>query len=208
MRQDPEFQNIFGTKKMSNQTERNLSSIITRPVQPGDERSCAANTTIEDEDMLAQKVTEMLSITIYKNGEVNEEDLAYVVKNTEILLKQSFGNHAVKTMYTSYQNMWTVYVAKHDIKDEYNDVMLVSFFDSINGGYAANTPWVIYSCIKARFIDRFGLNLNGLPRLKKYLKQKTNKHVAKKPLTFNAEEIQEILLTLQDKKDDPYATLY
>ena len=27
-------------------------------------------------------------------------------------------------------------------------------------------------------------------------------------LTFNAEEIQDMLLTLQDKKDDPYATLY
>ena len=48
---------------MSKQTEKNLPSIITRPVQPGDERSGAANTTIADEDMLAQKVTEMLSIT-------------------------------------------------------------------------------------------------------------------------------------------------
>ena len=51
------------------------------------------------------------------------------------------------------------------------------------------------------------INLNGLPRRKKYLKQKTNKYVAKKSLTFKAEEIQEVLLTLQDKKDDPYATL-
>ena len=87
---------------MSKQTEKNLPSIITRPVQPGDERSGAANTTIEDEGMLAQKVTEMLSITRYKNGEVNEEDLAQVVKNTEILLKQSIKNQAVKKMYTHY----------------------------------------------------------------------------------------------------------
>ena len=36
----------------------------------------------------------------------------------------------------------------------------------------------------------------------------TNKYVAKKSLTFNAEEIQEVLLTLQEKKDDPYATLH
>ena len=38
--------------------------------------------------------------------------------------------------------------------------------------------------------------------------QKTNIYVAKKSLTFNAEEIQDVLMTLQDKKDDPYATLY
>ena len=89
MRQDPKIQNIFGIKTMSNQTEKNLPSIITRPVEPGDERSGATNTTVEDEDMLAQKVTEMLSITRYKDGEVNEEDLDHVVKNTEIHLKQS-----------------------------------------------------------------------------------------------------------------------
>ena len=112
---------------MSNQTEKSLPSIITRPVERGGERSSATNTTVEDEDMLQQKVTEMLSITIYKKGEVNEEDLEHVVKNTKILLKQSFGNHSVKRMYTHYQNMWAAYVAKHDIKDEYNDVMLVSF---------------------------------------------------------------------------------
>ena len=103
-------------------------------------------------------------------------------------------------MYRSYLNMWAEHVAKHDIKDEYNDVMLVSFFESIKSGYATNTLWVIYSCINAGFIERFGLNLKGLPRLKKYLKQKTNKYVAKKSLTFNAEEIQEVLLFLQDKK--------
>ena len=63
MRRDPNFQIIFPGKKMSNQTENNLPFIITRPVQPGDERSGGANTTIEDEDMLAQKETEMLIIT-------------------------------------------------------------------------------------------------------------------------------------------------
>ena len=86
--------------------------------------------------------------------------------------------------------------------------MSVSFFESIKGEYATNTLWVMYSCINTGFIDRFGLILKGLPRLERYLKQKTNKYVAKKSLTFNAEEIQEVLLFLQDKKDDPYATLY
>ena len=32
--------------------------------------------------------------------------------------------------------------------------------------------------------------------------------MAKKSLTFNAEEIQELLLFLQNKKDDPYEPLY
>ena len=67
-------------KKMKNQTEKNLPSIITRPVQPGDEGSSAANTTITDEEMLAQKVTEMLNITIYSNGEVTEEVLLKVLR--------------------------------------------------------------------------------------------------------------------------------
>ena len=75
---------------MSSQTEKNLPPIITRPVQPDDEWNGAANTSIEDEYMLVQKVTEMLIITRYKNGEVNEEDLAHVVKNTKILLNQIF----------------------------------------------------------------------------------------------------------------------
>ena len=46
MKQNPKFQNVFSTKKMNNQTEKNLPSIITRPVQPGDERSGVANTNI------------------------------------------------------------------------------------------------------------------------------------------------------------------
>ena len=132
MRRDLNFQIIFPAKKMSNQKEKNLPSIISRPVQLGDERSGAANITIEDEEMLAQKVTEMLSITRYKNSEVNEEDL-------KILLKQSFRNHAVKRMYTRFQNMWAAYVAKHDIKDEYNDVMLVSFLRVSRAGTQQTT---------------------------------------------------------------------
>ena len=118
MRQDPNFQIIFCTKKMSNQIERNLPSTIIRPVQPGDERSGVANTTIADEDMLAQKVTEILIIIRYRNEEMNEENLVQVVKNTEILLKKSFKNQVVKKKYTCYQNIWAAYVAKHDIKKD------------------------------------------------------------------------------------------
>ena len=114
-------------KKNSNKTEKNIPSIIIRPVQAGDEIIGAANTTIVDEDMLAQKVIEVLSITRQRNGEVHEEDLAHIVKNAEILFKQSFKNQAVKKMYTRYQKMWAAYVAKHDNKDEYNDVMLLIF---------------------------------------------------------------------------------
>ena len=112
---------------MSKQTDNNLLSIITRPVQPGDERSGVSNTTVADEDVLAQEVTEILSITRYRNGEVKEENLAQVVQNIEILLKQIFKNQAVKKMYTRYQNIRSAYVAKHKIRDKYNDVVLVNF---------------------------------------------------------------------------------
>ena len=94
--------------------------------------------------------------------------------------------------------MWRTYVAKEQIENEFNDICLVKFFNQIKERYSPNTIWVIYSCINADFIDRFGINLNGLPRLKKFLKNQASKYVAKKSATFSPEEIEKILLHLQE----------
>ena len=58
--------------------DKNLPSIITRPIQPGYES--VSTTTASENDFLPKKVTEMLSITRYTNGEVNKENIAQVVK--------------------------------------------------------------------------------------------------------------------------------
>ena len=39
---------------MSEKTDKNLSSTITKSVQPCDEKSDVSNTTVEDEDILAK----------------------------------------------------------------------------------------------------------------------------------------------------------
>ena len=76
--------------------------------------------------------------------------------------------------------MWRTYVMKEQIEDEYNDISLVKFFNEIKERYSPNTIWVIFSYINADFIERFGVNLKELPRLKKFLKIQASKYVAKK----------------------------
>ena len=83
-------------------------------------------------------------------------------------------------MYTHYQNLWTAFVANNNIVNEHDDVVLVRFFQCIQGRYSPNTLWVIYSCLNSRFIDNYGVNLIGLPRLHKYLKQQTQLYAATK----------------------------
>ena len=79
-----------------------LPSITTRPVKPGDERSVAKGNTGVDDEMLPKMVNEMLNITRYTNGEVNEHDLEQVVANTATLLNNNYKNEAVRKMYTHY----------------------------------------------------------------------------------------------------------
>ena len=90
--------------------------------------------------------------------------------------------------------------------DEYDDVELVKFFKIIKPRYSPSTLWVIYSCLNSRFIDHYGINLKGLPRLQKYFKQQTRQYIAKKSKTFNANEIDEVLMTLQEQ-NTPQETL-
>ena len=175
----------------------NLPSITTMDQTYCSERSGALGTTIND-DTIPDKVEEMLGFTRMNGKEINEVDLQAIVKNTEVLLKDYYGNDDVRRMYTRYQNMWRTFVAKEKLENEYDDIKLVQFFKQIKVRYSPNTIWVIYSCINADFIDRFGINLNALPRLKKYLKHISSKYVAKKSATFAPEEIEKILMHLQE----------
>ena len=88
-------------------------------------------------------------------------------------------------MYTRYQNMWRTYVAKEQNEDEYNEMSLVKFFNEVKERYLPNTIWANFSCINADFIERFGVNLKGLPRLKKFLKFQASKYIAKRSDTIS-----------------------
>ena len=101
-------------------------------------------------------------------------------------------------MYQRYQNLWTNFCEKNNVKEEYDDVSLVKFFKQIEPAYKPNTLWVIHSCINARFIDEYGKNLKHLPRLHKHLKQVTQLYVATKSTTFTPKEIHKVLHSLQD----------
>ena len=50
-------------------------------------------------------------------------------------------------MYTRYQNLCTDFCEKNNVRDEYNDVALVSIFEGLKGKYAPSTKYVIYFCI-------------------------------------------------------------
>ena len=83
---------------------------------------------------------------------------AVVKKNKEVLLKSYYKDKAMRKMYTHYQNMWKTIVANEQIKKKYNDVSLVNFLNETKERYSPNIIWVIFSCINADFIERFGVD--------------------------------------------------
>ena len=62
--------------------------------------------------------------------------------------------------------------------------------------------WVIYLCLNAYFIDKFGKDL----RLTRYLKQETHCYVAKQLKVFKPEQIHTVLMFCVNSKD-PQDTL-
>ena len=156
------------------------------------ERSGVPSTTKINDETITQKVGEMSGFTRMSDGEVDGEDLKVAAKNIEFFLRSYY-----KIMYTRHQKLWRIYVAKEQIEDEYNDISIVKFFNEIKERCPPNTIWVIFSCINTDFIERLGVNLTGLPCLKKFLKLQASKYVAKKSDTFTPQKIEKVLLHLQ-----------
>ena len=96
-------------------------------------------------------------------------------------------------MYQRYQEQWITYKNEFKITEEFNDLQLMKFFKVVRSKYAPSTLQVIYACLNAYFIDKFGKNLNTLPRLTRYLKSQTHLYVTKKIKCFSAEQIHAIL---------------
>ena len=173
--------NLERKKNRINPYKKNLPSATTRPVQPGSDSSGAKSTTSITEDSVPKIVKDMLVLARYRDNKVNEKDLDNIVWNTNALIKQHKNNQSVRKMYIRCQNLWSTFVVNNNIENEYDDLMLVMFFKIIISSYYTNTLWVIYN---TGFIDRFGLQLKGLPCLKKYFKKK-KQICCKKVCNFN-----------------------
>ena len=99
----------------------------------------------------------------------------------------------VQKMYQRYQDQWKKFVVDNKVEVEVSDKDLVKFFKIARSKYAPSTLWVIYACLNAYFIEAFGVNLNRLPRLTRYLKAQTHLYVSKKSKCFSPEQIHHIM---------------
>ena len=84
---------------------------------------------------------------------------------------------------------------------------MLQFFMKWRERYAPSKIWVIYSCVITSFINKLGVTLKGLPHFHRYLKMETSHYVCKKVVTFNADEVHLVWMTLQER-NKPDATFY
>ena len=113
----------------------------------------------------------------------------------------------VQKMYQQYQDQWKKFVEANSVKEEVSDQDLVKFFKIKRGKYAPSTLWVIYACLNAYFIEDFGVNLNRLPRLTRYLKAQTHLYVTKKSKCFSPEDIHQIMEHCANSDDHKLTSL-
>ena len=95
---------------MSKQGQENLPSITTRKNGAGGERSSVNKE--KDTALFAREVDGMMDLTRIEKGELNKIDLESMIAKTEKNGSQGKKKDVkVKKMYTSYQNLWTTFVA-------------------------------------------------------------------------------------------------
>ena len=126
---------------MSKLDQENLPSITTRGNDSGDERSSVMKE--KDTAVFAREVADMMDLTRIEKGELNKIDLVSMIDKTEKIVLKKKKDVKVKKIYTRYQNLWTAFVANNNIENEYDDVVIVKLFQSIQGRYSPNTLWVI-----------------------------------------------------------------
>ena len=91
-------------------------------------------------------------------------------------------------------------VDENKVKNEVSDQDLVEFFKAHRARYAPSTLWVIYACLNSYFIDKFGINLNALPHLTRYLKGQTHLYASKKSKCFSSEKVHAVLMHCSNSK--------
>lgn len=116
-----------------------------------------------------------------------EEDICLDVleARTNTYLYEKKGK--VQKMYQRYQNQWKEFVRKNNVEKDLDDQALVRFFKEKRSRYAPSTLWVVYACVNAYVIDKYGISLKTMPRLARYLKAQTHLYVTTKSKTFTPE---------------------
>ena len=136
---------------------------------------------------------------------LSDRDYDLIANECQDIFENGYTNETQK-MYQRYQELWFVYrdsmIVSPSLRNEYNDVLLRSFFKTMRKKYSPSTLWVLFSCVNRYFVDQYGVKLNSLPRLKAYLKVVTQKYVTKKSKTFDSEQMHAIFSYGMQHKED------
>lgn len=182
------------------------TSVGGRPPRRRSPRSRAETSIALDAREIKERKEEVKMYTTCKKLEEKMDDLLSKAKlpdDAECIDEQVIIDRATKymnqtkdrvnKMYERYQEMWKGYCIENLITTdkECEDKYLLAFFKEKEDKYAPSTLWVIYSCINAYFIDKFGKNLREYPRLTRYLKRQTHTYVTKKSKVFTPHQMEE-----------------
>ena len=146
-------------------------------------------------EAVGEKVDEILVDVRTSNERHLNEDQGHVEEEAARMVLET---SKVEKMYDRYQQMWKDYCDFHELTNERDDQMLKGFFMELSKKYAASTLWVIYSCVNAYFIEKYGTKLNTMPRLSKFLKQVTQHHVCRKSKVFTKDQVHRVLMYAQE----------
>ena len=122
---------------MSKQDQESLPSITTRENDAGGERS----SVIKEKEiaLFAREVDSMMDLTRIEKKVLNKIDLESMIAKTEKMVLKEKKMLKWKNVYLLPEyNLWTAFVAKNNIVNEYDNVALVRFFQSIHEG----THWM------------------------------------------------------------------
>lgn len=159
----------------------------------------------DEEKEISEAIEGMMELCkIGESEEVSEESFEELILSNQELVSEA--KTKTEKMYERYQNMWFEYRETNEVENELDDKHLLEFFQKQKYNFAPSTIWVIYSCINTYYVDTHNINLKTFPRLTKYLKNITSKHVSKKSMTLDSKQVDMVISTCMDS-DDPYMHL-
>ena len=147
-----------------------------------DDSDCSSKKMKEEDDSrVLRKVSDMVYI-LNDSEEVFDE----FAGQTQGLLSKKMLERSPKVakMYLNYQTLFFRFVKKYKVEDVQDEKMLIEFFEVMGDKYSPSTLWVIYSCVNSWMIENGHPDLKYKPLLRKVLKFKTDRWVAKKPTYF------------------------
>ena len=152
-----------------------------------DDSDCSSKKMKEEDDSrVLRKVSDMVYI-LNDSEEVFDE----FAGQTQGLLSKKMLERSPKVakMYLNYQTLFFRFVKKYKVEDVQDEKMLIEFFEVMGDKYSPSTLWVIYSCVNSWMIENGHPDLKYKPLLRKVLKFKTDRWVAKKANVFSPEDV-------------------